>query len=89
MKIANEVISWFKHESICPDGRALNATTFVHSTPQTIIGKGYCVSRLQMSFLDDSSTSPYVLMLERWMLPYSYIRRQRLLFVRNIEYEDC
>ena len=33
--------SWFKHESIGPDGSALNATISVHSTPNSIIGKGY------------------------------------------------
>ena len=31
----------FKHESIGPDGSALNATISVHSTPNSIIGKGY------------------------------------------------
>ena len=50
MKIASELFSWFKHESICPDVSALNATFLVHSTPNSIIGKGYCVWRSQMSF---------------------------------------
>ena len=50
MKIANELFSGFKHESIGPDVIALNATIFEHSTPNNIIGKGYCASRSQMSF---------------------------------------
>ena len=41
-----------------------------------------------MSYLADSSTSLYVLMLERLMLPFSYIRRQTVLLVREIVYED-
>ena len=28
-------------------------------------------------------------MLERWMLPYLYIQRTRLLLERIIVYEDC
>ena len=36
--------------SICPDVRALNATFLIHSAPNSIIGKGYCVWRTQMSF---------------------------------------
>ena len=82
MKIANELFSWFKHESICPDVRALNATIFVHLTHKTFIGKEYCVRRLQMSYLADSSTSPYVPMLVRWVLPFSYIRRPTVLLER-------
>ena len=89
MKIANMLFSWFKHEFICPDVRALNATIFVHSTDKTIIGKKYCGLRLQMSYLADLSTNSYVLMLERWMLPFSYIQRPRLFLVRNIVNEDC
>ena len=88
MKMTNELFSWFKHESICSNVRALNATIFVHSTPNSIIGKKYYVWRLQVSYLVDLSTSPYVLMLERWMLPFSYIRRPTVLLVRNIVYED-
>ena len=42
-----------------------------------------------MSILADLSTSPYVLMLERWMLPFSYIQRPTVLLVRDIVYEDC
>ena len=49
IKIANELFSWFKHESICPDVRALNASIFIHSTPNSIIGKECCVWRSQMS----------------------------------------
>ena len=41
--------SWFKHESIGPDVRVLNAAIFVHSTPNSIIGKGYFAWRSQMS----------------------------------------
>ena len=88
MKVASELFSWFKHQSICPDVRALNATIFVHATPNSIIGKGYCVWRSQMSFLVDFNTSWYVLMLERWMLPFTYIQRPTVLFVRNIVSED-
>ena len=88
MKIANELFSWFKHEFICPDVRALNATIFVHSTPETIIGKQYWVWRLQMGYLVDLSTSLYVPMLERWRLPFSYIRRPTVLLVRDIVNED-
>ena len=82
------VFSWFKHEYIYPDVRALNATIFVHSTPNRIIGKGYCVWRLQICYLADSSTNSYVLMLKRWMLSFSYLQRQIVLLVRNIVYED-
>ena len=88
MKIANELFSWYKHDSICPDVRALNATILVHSKPKTIIGKGYCVWRLQMSYLANLNRSSYVLMLERWMLPFSYIQRLTVLMVRNILHED-
>ena len=88
MKIANELFSWYKHDSICPDVRALNATILVHSKPKTIIGKGYCVWRLQMSYLANLNRSSYVLMLERWMLPFSYIQRLTVLMVRNIVHED-
>ena len=80
--------SWCKNESICPNVRALNATIFIHSTPNSIFGKKYYVWRLQVSYLVDLSTSPYVLMLERWMLPFSYIRRPTVLLVRDIVYED-
>ena len=38
-------------------------------------------------FLADLSTSPYVLMFERWMLPFSYIRRPTVLVVRDIKNE--
>ena len=89
MEIANGLFSWFKNESICPDVRTLNATIFVHSTPKTFIGKEYCVWRSQMCCLGDLNTSSYVLMLERWMLPFSYIEHQRLLWVRDVVYEDC
>ena len=41
MKLKNKFFSWFKHDSIGPDARAMNATIFVHSTPNSIIGKGY------------------------------------------------
>ena len=79
----------FNHKFICPDVRALNATIFVHSTPNCTIGKEYWVSRLQISYLAVLSTSSYVLMLERWMLPFSYIQRQTVLLARIIMYEDC
>ena len=42
----------------CPYVRALNATTFVRSTPNNSIGKDHYVWRLQMSYLADLSTSP-------------------------------
>ena len=80
--------SWFKHEFICPDVRVLNATIFVHSTPNTTIGKKYYVWRLQVSYLVDLSTSLYVPMLERWRLPFSYIRRPSVLLARDIVNED-
>ena len=89
MKIANELFSWFKHEFICLDVKGLNATIFAQSTPKTIIGKEYYVWWLQMSYLADLSTSSYVLMLERWKLPFSNIQRPTVLLVRNIVYEDC
>ena len=41
MKITNELFSGFKHESIGPDVRAMNATILVHSMPNSIIGKRY------------------------------------------------
>ena len=80
--------SWFKHESLGSDVRALNATIFVHWMPNSIIAKEYCVWRLQMSYLADLSTSSYVLILERWMLPFSYIQRPTVLLVRDIFYDD-
>ena len=43
MKIANKLFSCFKHEFICPDVRALNATIVVQWTPNSKIGKGYFV----------------------------------------------
>ena len=54
----DKFFSLLKHELICPDVRALNATIFVHLTPNNIIGKGYCAWRSQMSYLADLSTSP-------------------------------
>ena len=78
----------FNHQSICPAVRALNATFLVHSTSNSIIGKGYCVWRLQICYLADSNTNSYVLMLERWMLSFSYIKRQIVLLVRNIVHQD-
>ena len=85
MKIASELFSWFKHELICSDVRAWNATFYVHSTPNSIIGKGYCSWRSkQWVFLTDLSTSSYILILERWILPFPYIQRQTVLLVRNI-----
>ena len=74
--------SWFKHEFIFPDVRTLNATIFVHPTPNSIIGKKYYVWRLQVSYLVDLSTSPYVLMLERWIIPFSFMQRPTVLLVR-------
>ena len=38
-------------------------------------------------FLADLSTSSYVLMLERWMLPFLYIQRPTVLLVRDIVHE--
>ena len=43
MRVANVLFSWFKHEFIGPDVSALNATISGHSTPNSIIGKEYCV----------------------------------------------
>ena len=80
--------SWCKNESICPNVRALNATIFIHSTPNSIVGKNYYVWRLQVSYLVDFGTSPYILILERWMLPFWYIWRPTVLLVRDIVYED-
>ena len=88
MKIANEFFSWFQYELICSDVKALNAIFYVHSTPNSIIGKGYCSWRSQMNYLADSSTSPYVRMLERWILPFPYIQCQTVLLARNIVSED-
>ena len=50
MKITNELFCGFLQEFIGPDLSALNTTIFEHSTPNNIIGKGYCASRSQMSF---------------------------------------
>ena len=44
------LFSWFKHKVIFPDVRVLNATIFVDSTPNIMIGKEYYVWRSQMSF---------------------------------------
>ena len=88
MKIANVLFSWFKYEFICHDVRALNATFLVHLTPNSIIGKGYCVWRSQICILADLSASSYVLMLERQMLPLSYIQRATILLVRDIVHKD-
>ena len=83
------VFSWFKHEFMCSHVRALNATIiFVHSTPKSLIGTKYCVWSWKISFLADLNTSSYVLMLERWMLPRSYIQRPTILLVRTIMCED-
>ena len=82
------VFSWFKHEFICPYVRALNVTTFVRSTHNNSIGKDHYVWRLQISYQADTRTTPNVLMLERWMLPFSNIHRQTILFVRDIVHED-
>ena len=54
----------------------------------TVIGKEYCVRRLQMRYIADSSASPYVLMLERWMLLLLYIQRSAVLLVRNFVHEN-
>ena len=88
MKIINEYFSFFKHDFVFPHVRALNATILVYSTPNSIIGNKYYVWRLQVSYLVDLSTSPYVLMLEHWMLPFLYIQRPTVLLVRNILYEE-
>ena len=39
-------------------------------------------------FIADLITSSYILMLERWMLPFSYIQHPNALLVRDIVYED-
>ena len=126
MKIASELFSWFKNESIYPDVRALNTSIFIHSTPNSIIGKECCVWRSQMSFFSLFNhtficpdvralnatilliqrpnlllvsnigykdhkwvflayliTRSYVLMLERWMLPFWYIQRPTVLLIRD------
>ena len=88
MKLKNKFFSWYKHESIDPDVRALDATIFVHSTPNSIIGRGYCAWRLQMSYLANLNRTSYVLMLERWMHPFSYIQRPKVLMARDIVHED-
>ena len=41
-----------------------------------------------MSCLADLSTKSYVLILKRWMLPFSYIQRKIVLLVRIIVSED-
>ena len=41
-----------------------------------------------MSYLVDLSTSPYVLMLERWMLAFSFMQRPTVSLVRDIVHED-
>ena len=48
MKLKNKFFSSFKHKLICPDVSVLNATIFVDSTPNSIIGKDYYVWRSQM-----------------------------------------
>ena len=80
--------NWFTNESIFPNVRALNSTISVHSTPNSIILKKYYVWRLQVSYLVHLSTSPYILMLERWMLPFSFMQRPTVLLVRDIVSED-
>ena len=55
------VFSWFQYEFICPDVRALNATIFVYSTQNSIIGKEYCSWRSPMSVLADLSASSFFL----------------------------
>ena len=87
MKITNEFFSWFKHDTICPDVRALNATTFVRSTPNNSIGKDHYVWRLQISCLAYLNRTSYVLMLERWMQPFSNIQRPTILLVRDIVHD--
>ena len=87
-KITNESFSWFKHEILCPDLRALNATIFVYSAQNSIIGKEYCSWRSPMSILADLSASSYFLLLERWLLPFSYSQRATVLLVRNYVSED-
>ena len=83
------VFSWFKHEYIYPDVRALSATIFVHSTQTVLLVRNIVSEDHKWVFLAYLITSPYVLRLERWMLPFSYIRRQTVLLVRDIVYEDC
>ena len=80
-------LAYFKHEFICPYVRALNATTFVRSTPNNSIGKDHYVWRLQISCLAYLNRTSYVLMLERWMLPFSIIQRPTILLVRDIVHD--
>ena len=44
--------------------------------------------KIKNEFLADFNTSSYVLMLERWMLPYSYIQRPTVLLIRDNVHED-
>ena len=44
--------------------------------------------KIKNEFLADFNTSSYVLMLERWILPFPYIQRQTVFLLRNIVYED-
>ena len=45
----DKLFSLFKHESLGPDVKALNASIFVHVTPNSINGKEYCAWGSQMS----------------------------------------
>ena len=68
------LFSLFKHEFICPDVRALNATIFVHSTPNSINGKEYCAWRSQMSvfsWFKHGFIRPYVRALNATTLVHS------------------
>ena len=84
MKIVNKLFSWFKHDFLCPDVRALNATILVHATPKPLLVGNIVYDDHNWVFLADSSKSPYVPMLERWMLPFSYIQRPTVLLEREL-----
>ena len=89
MKIVNKLFSWFKHDFMCPDVRALNATIFVHATPKPLLVGNIVYDDHNWVFLPDLNTSSYIPSLERWILPFPYIQRQTVLIVRNIMCEDC
>ena len=83
--------SWFNHEFICPNVRALNATIFVHSTPTVLLVRNIVYEDCNelFSWFKHESICPdvralnatFLVHVERWM-PNSIIE------VRDIVYED-
>ena len=88
IKIADELFSWFKHEYTCPYVRALNATIFFIQRQNLLLLRNIVYEDHKWVFLADWNTRSYILMLERWILPFPYIQRQTVLLIRNIVSED-